>query len=73
MRERGRGRGRADQLLSLALSHQRERGKILSSTCAVPERTTDKEHVMKSISRQAYADMFGPTVGDKVRLADTNL
>ncbi|MBP8885127.1 MAG: urease, partial [Pseudomonas sp.] len=23
------------------------------------------------ISRQAYADMFGPTVGDKVRLADT--
>ena len=25
------------------------------------------------ISRQAYADMFGPTVGDKVRLADTNL
>ena len=25
------------------------------------------------ISRQAYADMFGPTVGDKVRLADANL
>ena len=25
------------------------------------------------ISRQAYADMFGPTVGDKVRLADTDL
>ncbi|MFV3412789.1 urease subunit alpha [Pseudomonas nitroreducens] len=25
------------------------------------------------ISRQAYADMFGPTVGDRVRLADTNL
>ena len=25
------------------------------------------------ISRQAYADMFGPTVGDKVRLADTEL
>jgi len=25
------------------------------------------------ISRAAYADMFGPTVGDKVRLADTNL
>ncbi|MFG0380810.1 urease subunit alpha [Pseudomonas sp. zbq_18] len=25
------------------------------------------------ISRQAYADMFGPTVGDKVRLADTSL
>src|SRR3990167_490647 len=25
------------------------------------------------ISRQAYADMFGPTLGDKVRLADTEL
>ncbi|MEL6372401.1 MAG: urease subunit alpha [Pseudomonadota bacterium] len=25
------------------------------------------------ISRDAYADMFGPTVGDKVRLADTEL
>lgn len=25
------------------------------------------------ISKQAYADMFGPTVGDKVRLADTEL
>ncbi|MBT9541024.1 urease subunit alpha [Thiobacillus sp.] len=26
-----------------------------------------------SISRQAYAEMFGPTVGDRVRLADTEL
>ncbi|MGI9522888.1 MAG: urease subunit alpha, partial [Hyphomicrobiaceae bacterium] len=25
------------------------------------------------IGRDAYADMFGPTVGDKVRLADTEL
>ena len=25
------------------------------------------------ISRAAYAGMFGPTVGDKVRLADTEL
>lgn len=28
---------------------------------------------MSEISRQAYADMFGPTTGDKVRLADTDL
>ncbi len=28
---------------------------------------------MARISRQAYAEMFGPTVGDKVRLADTAL
>ena len=25
------------------------------------------------IPRAAYADMFGPTVGDRVRLADTSL
>ncbi|MFP8833207.1 urease subunit alpha [Hydrogenophaga sp. XSHU_21] len=28
---------------------------------------------MASINRRAYADMFGPTVGDRVRLADTDL
>ncbi|OYV28795.1 MAG: hypothetical protein B7Z81_15500, partial [Acidocella sp. 20-61-6] len=28
---------------------------------------------MAKITRLAYADMFGPTVGDRVRLADTNL
>ncbi|WP_439519961.1 urease subunit alpha [Hydrogenophaga sp.] len=28
---------------------------------------------MSTISRNAYADMFGPTVGDRLRLADTGL
>lgn len=28
---------------------------------------------MSKISRSAYADMFGPTVGDRVRLGDSNL
>jgi urease subunit alpha len=28
---------------------------------------------MTSISRQAYADMYGPTTGDRIRLADTGL
>ena len=28
---------------------------------------------MATISRKAYAEMFGPTVGDRVRLGDTNL
>src|SRR5215208_3368858 len=28
---------------------------------------------MAKISKRAYAEMFGPTVGDRVRLADTNL
>ena len=25
------------------------------------------------LGRQAYAEMFGPTIGDRVRLADTDL
>jgi urease subunit alpha len=25
------------------------------------------------ISRRAYAEMFGPTTGDRIRLADTDL
>nr|WP_304524179.1 urease subunit alpha [Cupriavidus sp. MP-37] len=29
--------------------------------------------MMASISRQAYAEMFGPTTGDRLRLADTGL
>src|SRR5450830_1438972 len=28
---------------------------------------------MATIGRRAYAEMFGPTVGDRVRLADTDL
>ena len=28
---------------------------------------------MATISRSAYASMYGPTTGDKVRLADTDL
>ena len=28
---------------------------------------------MARITRAAYADMFGPTVGDRIRLADTEL
>ena len=30
-------------------------------------------HALPSSSRAAYADMFGPTDGDRVRLADTEL
>ena len=28
---------------------------------------------MTSIERSRYIDLFGPTVGDRIRLADTNL
>ena len=29
--------------------------------------------LMKEISRKSYSDMYGPTVGDQIRLADTDL
>ena len=28
---------------------------------------------MATIGKRAYAEMFGPTVGDRIRLADTEL
>lgn len=28
---------------------------------------------MAELTRQAYADLFGPTAGDRIRLADTDL
>ena len=28
---------------------------------------------MKEISRKSYSDMYGPTVGDQIRIADTDL
>ena len=28
---------------------------------------------MKKINRESYADMYGPTTSDKIRLADTDL
>ena len=29
--------------------------------------------MVTKINKRAYADMYGPTVGDRIRLADTNL
>src|ERR1700694_5192428 len=45
---------------------------------AVPSWVSDQSPIRKppmanKISRSAYADMFGPTKGDRVRLADTDL
>src|SRR5439155_3973578 len=39
----------------------------------VSRRRQRSAWLMARITRQAYADMFGPTTGDRVRLADTNL
>ena len=29
--------------------------------------------MINRINKKAYADMYGPTIGDKIRLADTDL
>ena len=39
----------------------------------VPRRRHGSNRLMARITRAAYADMFGPTTGDRVRLADTDL
>ena len=36
-------------------------------------QTEGRREMSLSIGRQAYAEMFGPTTGDRVRLADTEL
>ncbi len=38
-----------------------------------PRRHHGRPRLMARITRRAYADMFGPTVGDRLRLADTDL
>src|SRR5260370_40251623 len=47
-----------------------------SRTCRYHDcflRCTEVVEMPYTMSRAAYAQMFGPTVGDKVRLADTDL
>ncbi len=39
----------------------------------LPRRHHGSARLMARIPRAAYADMFGPTTGDRVRLADTDL
>jgi urease subunit alpha len=42
--------------------------------CMAPLPVPGRNYLMPyRISRAAYADMFGPTTGDRMRLADTNL
>src|ERR1044071_4006398 len=42
-------------------------------TCTPAVPATAENNKMAKMDRRAYADMFGPTVGDRVRLADTEL
>jgi hypothetical protein len=53
------------------LASTRQRCRRERSTAAVTDRT--RTPMATKISRAVYAEMFGPTVGDRVRLADTDL
>jgi len=44
-------------------------GEGAGTQASVAERR--EEAMSRTISRRAYAEMYGPTVGDRVRLADT--
>src|SRR5438067_8685699 len=45
----------------------------LAGSSGSAARSTGRQAMTTKISRAAYADMYGPTVGDRVRLADTEL
>src|SRR6202522_970885 len=58
----GSGRGRLPRCQRRPRTHLRSNGRI-GKGCIVSTK----------IKRSVYADMFGPTTGDRVRLADTDL
>ncbi len=67
------GQGREVELVRYA-GRQRVigfRGDVMGDLSADAQPTGTKSSV--TIDREAYAQMFGPTVGDRVRLADTSL
>src|SRR5436190_2243627 len=45
----------------------------LAASSGSAARSTGRSDVARTISRGAYAAMFGPTTGDRMRLADTEL
>src|SRR5438552_4671297 len=45
----------------------------LAASSGSAARSTGSSDVARAISRGAYAAMFGPTTGDRIRLADTEL
>jgi urease subunit alpha len=46
----------------------------VASSASTPESTAGWDSPMPmTVPRSAYAEMFGPTIGDRVRLADTDL
>lgn len=46
---------------------------IYSDAKAAKAKKSRIGNILMKMSRRAYAEMFGPTVGDRVRLADTEL
>ncbi|CAN6449034.1 unnamed protein product [Victoria cruziana] len=50
----------------------KEFGHMDDNLC-IEGMTTDDSNLTTKVSREVYANIFGPTVGDKIRLGDTNL
>ena len=50
-----------------------ERAADAAASRPARRATSKGRHGMSQISRQQYADLYGPTVGDKIRLGDTDL
>src|SRR5688500_12255928 len=69
-RHRSALRARAIAHRRVGRSRRRRRGLWLQRR---RDGTARGETAMTTIPRQAYAEMFGPTTGDRVRLADTAL
>jgi len=68
------GQGREVELVQYAGKHKIVgfRGDVMGQL--EPSKSTDDSETSGvNVDRDAYAQMFGPTVGDRVRLADTSL
>ncbi|KAG1738338.1 urease [Suillus paluster] len=50
-----------------------EKCSLLEAFCHYPEPDALEVHEDTTIGREEYISMYGPTVGDRVRLGDTNL
>src|SRR4029079_12762172 len=70
-------RGHCGSLRAGTVTNDRARGALRRALRLRFQRRSDGsarfQTPMTRISRQAYAEMFGPTTGDRVRLADTDL
>src|SRR6056297_2059257 len=59
--------------VTVAVRCTMKRSAAVGRATAAHHRSPESEQMPHSIPRAAYAGMYGPTTGDRVRLADTDL